>query len=94
MKAKLLHFIDTTSYYETDRLFGLLPSDGMVHIRRLLPLLRFVRSPDLFEAKAILLGRMGRHDSALEIYVYRLQDFLKAEEWVYYGTFPERSHSL
>ncbi|KAJ3537551.1 hypothetical protein NM688_g6671 [Phlebia brevispora] len=36
---------------------------------------------DLFEAKAILLGRMGRHDSALEIYVYRLQDFLKAEEY-------------
>ena len=37
---------------------------------------------DLFEAKAVLLGRMGRHDGALEIYVYRLQDFLKAEESV------------
>ena len=36
---------------------------------------------DLFEAKAILLGRLGRHDSALEVYVYRLQDFLKAEEY-------------
>lgn len=40
------------------------------------------RGSDLFEAKAILLGRMGRHDGALEIYVYRLQDFLKAEECV------------
>ncbi|KAM5530078.1 hypothetical protein V8D89_016261 [Ganoderma adspersum] len=38
-------------------------------------------SDDLFEAKAILLGRLGRHDSALEVYVYRLQDFLKAEEY-------------
>ncbi|KAI0749541.1 vacuolar sorting protein 39 domain 1-domain-containing protein [Daedaleopsis nitida] len=38
-------------------------------------------SEDLFEAKAILLGRLGRHDSALEVYVYRLQDFLKAEEY-------------
>lgn len=28
MKAKLLHFIDTTSHYQVDRLFGLLPSDG------------------------------------------------------------------
>ncbi|PIL35798.1 hypothetical protein GSI_02528 [Ganoderma sinense ZZ0214-1] len=60
---KLLEFIDTTDYYSTDRLFGLLPSD------------------DLFEAKAILLGRLSRHDSALEVYVYRLQDFLKAEEY-------------
>ena len=28
MKAKLLNFVETTSYYEADRLFGLLPSDG------------------------------------------------------------------
>lgn len=28
MKAKLLQFIDTTSHYQVDRLFGLLPSDG------------------------------------------------------------------
>ncbi|KAI0833228.1 hypothetical protein BC628DRAFT_1342704 [Trametes gibbosa] len=38
-------------------------------------------SEDLFEAKAILLGRLGRHDSALEVYAYRLQDFHKAEEY-------------
>ncbi len=37
---------------------------------------------DLHEARAILLGRLGRHDQALEAYVYRLQDFRKAEEWV------------
>ncbi|KAJ3506301.1 hypothetical protein NMY22_g17296 [Coprinellus aureogranulatus] len=39
-------------------------------------------STDLFEARAILLGRLGRHDQALELYVYRLQDYLKAEESV------------
>lgn len=27
---KLLHFIDTTNYYSTDRLFGLLPSEGQL----------------------------------------------------------------
>lgn len=81
MKDKFLHFIDTTSHYEIERLFGLLPSDGgQLH---LLDVLTMIHLPtDLFEAKAILLGRMGRHDSALEIYVYRLQDFLKAEECV------------
>ena len=35
---------------------------------------------DLPEAKAILLGRVGRHEEALRIYVYRLQDFKSAEE--------------
>jgi len=34
----------------------------------------------MFEARAVLLGRLGKHDGALEIYVYRLQDFIKAEE--------------
>ncbi|KII89843.1 hypothetical protein PLICRDRAFT_108036 [Plicaturopsis crispa FD-325 SS-3] len=40
-----------------------------------------VSSHDLFEARAILLGRLGRHDQALEMYAYRLKDFLKAEEY-------------
>jgi len=39
---------------------------------------------DLFEARAILLGRLGRHDQALELYVYRLNDYLKAEEYETY----------
>ena len=42
--------------------------------------LKHCTSSELFEVKAVLLGRMGRHDNALEIYVYRLHDFLKAEE--------------
>ncbi|RDB25711.1 Vam6/Vps39-like protein [Hypsizygus marmoreus] len=40
-----------------------------------------ISTSDLFEAKAILLGRMGRHDQALELYVYRMHDYLKAEEY-------------
>ncbi|KAI0073891.1 hypothetical protein K474DRAFT_1626886 [Panus rudis PR-1116 ss-1] len=61
--SKLLDFIDTTTHYRPDRLYGLLPPE------------------DLYEAKAILLGRLGRHDGALETYVHRLQDFHKAEEY-------------
>ncbi|KAH8118200.1 vacuolar sorting protein 39 domain 1-domain-containing protein [Phellopilus nigrolimitatus] len=38
-------------------------------------------SDDMFEAKAVLLGRLGRHESALETYVYRLGDYVKAEEY-------------
>ncbi|KAJ7645378.1 hypothetical protein B0H17DRAFT_450082 [Mycena rosella] len=43
-------------------------------------LYNMISSEDLFEARAILLGRFGRHDQALELYVYRLQDYLKAEQ--------------
>ncbi|KAG6810469.1 hypothetical protein H0H92_011733 [Tricholoma furcatifolium] len=38
-------------------------------------------STDLFEARAILLGRLGRHDQALELYVYRMHDYSKAEDY-------------
>jgi len=44
-------------------------------------LLGVLPSDDLFETRAILLGRLGRHDSALEIYVYRLRDYDKAERY-------------
>ena len=36
--------------------------------------------PDLYEARAIVLGRMGEHRQALAIYVFDLQDSEKAEE--------------
>ncbi|KZT73130.1 hypothetical protein DAEQUDRAFT_722252 [Daedalea quercina L-15889] len=38
-------------------------------------------SDGFFEAKAILLGRLGRHDGALETYIYRLHDYYGAEEY-------------
>lgn len=50
---------------------------------------------DMFEARAVLLGRLGKHEGALEIYVYRLQDYIKAEEYVVFQqvyAVPHRSH--
>lgn len=35
----------------------------------------------MFEARAILLGKLGRHDSTLELYVHRLRDYDKAEQY-------------
>ncbi|KAF8896557.1 vacuolar sorting protein 39 domain 2-domain-containing protein [Infundibulicybe gibba] len=40
-----------------------------------------VSSTDSYEARAILLGRLGRHDQALELYVHKLHDYHKAEEY-------------
>lgn len=36
---------------------------------------------NLYEARAVLLGRMGRHEHALELYVYKLKNYAKAEEY-------------
>ncbi|KAG8694933.1 Vacuolar morphogenesis protein 6 [Ceratobasidium sp. 395] len=38
-------------------------------------------SEDLYEARAILLGKLGNHQGALEIYVKKMQDYTEAEEY-------------
>ncbi|KAF7320029.1 Rab guanyl-nucleotide exchange factor [Mycena kentingensis (nom. inval.)] len=45
-------------------------------------LYNIIASKELWEARAILLGRFGRHDQALALYVYRLQDYMKPELFV------------
>lgn len=36
--------------------------------------------PKFYEAQALILSNMGQHKQALEIYVFKLKDFAKAEE--------------
>lgn len=38
--------------------------------------------PKFYEAQALVLSNMGQHKQALEIYVFKLKDFAKAEEYV------------
>ncbi|PKY04983.1 hypothetical protein P168DRAFT_289819 [Aspergillus campestris IBT 28561] len=37
--------------------------------------------PDFYEARAIVFSKMGQHRQALEIYVFKLEDYVKAEEY-------------
>lgn len=37
--------------------------------------------PEFYEARAILFSKMGQHRQALEIYVFKLGDYTKAEEY-------------
>ncbi|CAN9439637.1 unnamed protein product, partial [Alternaria alternata] len=58
-------------------------------------------NPDYYEARAIVLSKMGSHKQALAIYVFQLKDYQKAEEYcnqVYTAppttpTSPNLSHS-
>ncbi|GAA5890028.1 hypothetical protein JCM6882_009206 [Rhodosporidiobolus microsporus] len=38
-------------------------------------------SEDMHEVRAVLLGRLGRHEGALQIYVYQLEDHQTAEQY-------------
>lgn len=38
--------------------------------------------PDFFESRAIVLSKMGQHKQALQIYVFQLKDYAKAEEYL------------
>ncbi|CAE6426422.1 unnamed protein product [Rhizoctonia solani] len=61
--SKLLAFVNTSNYYDFDRLYALLPQT------------------DLHEARAVVLGKLGNHYGALEIYVHKMQDYTEAEEY-------------
>jgi hypothetical protein len=41
-------------------------------------------APDksFYEAQAVVLSNMGQHKQALEIYVFKIKDYEKAEEYV------------
>ena len=39
--------------------------------------------PEFYEAQAVVLSNMGQHKQALEIYVFKIKDFEKAEEYIH-----------
>lgn len=64
-KEQLLDFLRSSHHYRTERILSRLPADNC----------------DLFEVRALLLGRLGQHEGALSIYVLKLGDHEKAEAY-------------
>lgn len=62
---RLLAFLKASKQYSLSRAFGLIPRDD----------------PYFYEAQAVVLSNMGQHKQALEIYVFKIMDFKKAEEY-------------
>lgn len=63
--GQLLHLLEVSHQYRAERVLNRLPTDDQ----------------DWFEARALLLGRLGQHEAALGIYINRLHDHAKAEEY-------------
>ncbi|KAI0966103.1 SPX domain-containing protein [Xylaria arbuscula] len=64
---RLVTFLKETHTYGLSRAFGMIPRDDSA----------------FYEAQAIVLSNMGNHKQALEIYVFKMQDYVKAEEYVW-----------
>jgi tetratricopeptide (TPR) repeat protein len=63
-RLRLQTFLKTSMQYNKARVFQQLPPDD----------------PDYYESRAIVLSKMGAHKQALQIYVFQLNDYEKAEE--------------
>ncbi|RMD42755.1 hypothetical protein DV735_g2349, partial [Chaetothyriales sp. CBS 134920] len=62
---KFMAFLKSSSQYLPAKILRALPVD----------------EPDFFEARAILFGNMGNYKQALEIYIFKLDNLNKAEEY-------------
>ncbi|EAW11989.1 putative vacuolar morphogenesis protein AvaB [Aspergillus clavatus NRRL 1] len=65
LRNKLLDMLRTSSQYSPAKILDRLDRDD----------------PEFFEARAIVFSKMGQHRQALEIYVFKLEDYVKAEEY-------------
>ncbi|CAO3677740.1 unnamed protein product [Rhizopus microsporus] len=66
------------TYDTRSRLLSFLTGSSFYKAERILTRLP---DDDLFEERAILLSRIGQHDQALDIYVYKLKNYVMAEEY-------------
>ncbi|KAI1823922.1 SPX domain-containing protein [Xylaria intraflava] len=62
---KLVDFLKESRQYSLSRAFAMIPRDD----------------PAFYEAQAVVLSNMGNHKQALEIYVFKMHNYTKAEEY-------------
>ncbi|KAK0634717.1 hypothetical protein B0T17DRAFT_484792 [Bombardia bombarda] len=62
---RLVRFLKESRQYSLSRAFSLIPRDD----------------PRFYEAQAVVLSNMGQHKQALEIYVFKMKDYAKAEDY-------------
>ncbi|KAI9010949.1 CNH domain-containing protein [Phycomyces nitens] len=81
LRSRLIVFLTESVYYRPEKILSRLPLDGKHY---------------LFEERAILLSRIGQHDQALDIYVYKLSNYTMAEEYCtkIYRDDPEKGEKM
>lgn len=81
LMQRLLSFLKTSKQYSLSRAFGEIPLNGKFSfMTRNVSITDPYPDDKFYEAQAVLLSNMGQHKEALEIYVFKLKDYGKAEE--------------
>ncbi|KAJ2892218.1 vacuolar sorting protein 39 domain 1 [Zalerion maritima] len=63
--SRLVRFLRDSNQYSLSKAFSLIPRDD----------------PGFYEAQAVVLSGMQQHKQALEVYVFKMNDYYKAEEY-------------
>jgi Vam6/Vps39-like protein vacuolar protein sorting-associated protein 39 len=89
---RFVNFLRESEQYGRGTAFKLIPRDGMpLKTTKLIglvignsifhwPFLTSLTDPSFYEAQAVVLSHMGQHKQALEIYVFKMKNYAKAEE--------------
>jgi hypothetical protein len=83
LMERLVRFLKESKQYSLGKARSLIPKDGEFYL--VLSLLTDVSAntppdPPFYEAQAVVLSNMGQHRQALMIYVFKMEDYAKAEE--------------
>ena len=79
---RMIAFLKSSQQYFLSKAFGLIPRDGKARDHSERGLANDVSDPYFYEAQAVILSNMEQHKQALEIYVFKIMDYKKAEECV------------
>jgi hypothetical protein len=81
MRLKLEELLQSSAQYNRMKAFRQLPTDGVFRPLTVVSTLLTHSDPDFYESRAIVLSKMGQHKQALQIYVFQVKDYDKAEEY-------------
>ena len=74
VREKMVKFLEESDQYMPERVLGKL-SRGNIHCNKL------IIGNEFLPERAVVLSKMGQHKNALEIYVFKLKDYTKAETY-------------
>jgi hypothetical protein len=80
LMERLISFLRSSRQYSLTKAFALIDREGMSCDLLNVEIKLKYSDPNFYEAQAVVLSNIGQHKQALEIYVFKVRDYKKAEE--------------
>jgi tetratricopeptide (TPR) repeat protein len=81
LMKRLISFLRSSKQYSLSKAFQMIPRDGKCPNPLGKSEANIAPDKSFYEAQAVVLSNMGQHKQALEIYVFKIRDYEKAEEY-------------